>query len=124
VWLLRVVAPRHTLHALAGSGVMAGVLAACSATHVDLGVLWLGHHVLTFCWLVVAAGVLPAAWVRTELVPRASAIGWVLGIGTAVAVLALGSGWADPFRPYWPRAVVLGVSVLLGGLALWTRRGE
>jgi hypothetical protein len=139
VWLLRVFAPRHTLHALAGSGLMAGALAACSVTRWDLGVLWLGHHVLSLTWLLVAAGVVVAAWVAdsrratlseesppwwTELVPPRSSVGWVSGIGAAVVLLAFLSGWTDPYRPYWPCGVVLAVSVLAGALAVWRRRGD
>jgi hypothetical protein len=48
----------------------------------------------------------------------------VLGIGAALTAIAFLNGGDDPLRPYWPVAVVLGVSGLYGGLAVWTRRGE
>jgi hypothetical protein len=138
VWLVRVRAPRQTLHPLAAGGLMAGVLLACTATHADLGRLWLGHHVLTLSWLATAAGVLLTAWTADRprhavgewsppwwaewLRPKA-VIAWVTGIGAAVAFLAFASGWADPYRPYWPCAVVLAVSVLTGALAVWKQGG-
>jgi hypothetical protein len=138
IWLLRLLAPRQTLHALASSGLIGGVLLACTVTHVDLGRLWLGHHVMTFAWLLTAAGVLFAGWLVdrrrpaegqlsqpwwAELLHPKAAIGWVIGIGMAVAGLAFASGWADPYRPYWPCAAVLAASVLIGALAVWKQSG-
>jgi hypothetical protein len=139
VWALRVQAPRHALHALAGAGVLLGVLAACTAAHWGPAHLWLDRHVLTLSWLLTAAGVLGLAWAAdrrlqaagegpapgwAELAPRGSAIGWVVGTGAAVVLLAFAGGPADPYRPYWPCAVVLAASALSGALAVWTRRGE
>jgi hypothetical protein len=138
VWLLYIVTPRHTLHGLAAGGLMVGVLAASTVTHWDHGAEWLGHHALTLSWLLVAASVLVAAWRAdrhrqtasgasrpwwTDLIPRDASIAWVIIIGATVAVLAFASGWQDPYRPLWPSAVVLAVSVLMGALAVWTRRG-
>jgi hypothetical protein len=137
VWALRVLAPRQAIHVLVGAGLMAGVLAACSAAHAGPADLWLDRHVLTLAWLLTAAGLLGASWAAdrrraesegappawTELLPRPSAARWVVGVGAAVALLAFAGGRADPYRPYWPCAVVLAVSAILGAAALWTRRG-
>jgi hypothetical protein len=137
IWLLCVLAPRHTIHGLAGIGLMSGVLAACLATHVDHGSEWLGFHVLTLSWLVVAAGILAMAWVAdrqrqapvgsppwwTDLVPRQSSVYWVFVIGAVVVLLVFPEGWRDPYRPTWPSAMVLGASALMGALHVWTRRG-
>src|SRR5262249_7209511 len=85
-----------------------------------------------------AAGLLAAAWTAdmqpsgetdapppwwTRLLPRQVTVGWVTGIAALAAALAFAGGWADPYRPYWPCAVVLASGGLTGALALWTRRG-
>ena len=117
---------------------MVGVLAACTGSHWDSGGTWLGQHILALSWLTTAGALLATGWVSdirrptesenaipwwTQIISRRAVIGWVTAIVTVVTLLAFGGGWADPYRPYWPCAVVLAASALTGALALWTRWG-
>ena len=99
VWLLRVLAPRRTLHALAGTGLMTGVLAACTAAHWNVGGGWFPYHVLTASWLLLGAAILVAAWWK-DLFPQDISIGWVLGLGATVSSPDWAIAWSC--RSCWP----------------------
>jgi hypothetical protein len=132
---------RLAIHAGASFALMAGVLAACTANAWGPGQDWTAHHVLTASWVLVAVGILAAAWQAddlrksalartgraapswTALVPAAPALPWMAAISAVVVALALATGRADPMRPNWPCSLVLAVSALAGAIAVWTRRG-
>lgn len=144
LWYGRWQIGRHVLHIIAGCGVGLGVLAACSAAAWDASG-WTSYHVLTLAWTVVALFLLVASWIGSavsslgpllwsaerraaaasilkETFPPFSTRRWVEGLSAAVVLLALFGAWGDPTRPYWSCAVTLAVSILIGTLAVWTRR--
>lgn len=142
LWVVRLWAPRLAVHTLGCGGVAAGVLAAAVAAD-SAG--WRGYHVLTLAWTVLALTMLAAAWVGSQLgalgpvfwsaerraaaadlvrqlFPVGPARRWVETLSVCVVLLALGGTWGDPARPYWSSLATLAVSVLLGAMAVWTRR--
>jgi hypothetical protein len=136
--MLRLLAPALLPHALAGLGVLVGVQAACTAARWDDGEGWLGYHVLAETWLGAAVILLGTTWAAdrsrraagdaprtwwTGFVSSWASVPWVAGLAAAVTLLALAAGAEDPLRPYWPGAIVLGASGLMGGVALWKRHG-
>src|SRR5262249_34494743 len=106
---------------------------------------WLPHHLLTLVWTGAALAILTASWAGAT-VPRIGPGLWEPGsreraaaplaslfprgparrrggiLGLLGLALALRGAWNDPARPYWSAAVTLAVSVLLGALAVWSRR--
>jgi len=138
VWLARVRPPRWASHALPLAGLMAGVLAACTASGWDPGRTWLGEHVLTFAWLSTGGGLLAAAWVASLRPPGevGEAPPWWTPLVSRTATV----GWPTASRHCWGRwrspaagptligrtgraPVALASGGLTGTLALWTRRG-
>jgi hypothetical protein len=138
------VRPRLVIHALALSGLMAGVLLAGLATFFFGNVEWIGHHVLTMSWTLLSLGLLIVSWsshaqaglgphlwpeekrarlaeVLRSCFPQGAARAWVTVCGAFVVLLALRAISVQPDRPYWSIANTLAVSVLIGALAIWAR---
>jgi len=145
LWYLRLVHPAGGVHAVVGGGLMLGALAACSAALWGGEGEWLAHHVLTVAWSLVGLAILAAAWSGATLprvgpmfwaaerraraakflamyFPVSSSRRWVEGIVVLVVALAVRGAWEDPGRPYWSSGAVLAVAMLLGAMAVWSRR--
>ena len=125
---------------------MLGVVLPGSLTGAFTEVAWLGHHVLTLSWTLLALLVLIAAWAShaqtalgplfwpaerrrrladllRQCFPERAARAWVTACGAFVVLLALRAVSVDPDRPYWSVANTLAVSVLLGARGLGAGAG-
>jgi hypothetical protein len=144
VWYVVVIGPAASLHGVGIGGILLGARAACSAaswTHDG----WLAQHVLVVVWSLAALTVLTAAWSGASLLqvgplfwsdgrrrraarflatafPVPSSRRWVDALAVLVVALSLRGAWEDPARPYWASGAVLAVAILLGTMALWSRR--
>jgi hypothetical protein len=116
----------HSLpHLLGASGLAFGVLAASTAALWDRGD-WLANHIWLLAWSVLGLFLLVVGW-RTDrgefrTFSASTVWRWIEGICLLIVCLALRWANEDPGRPYWPAGVTLAASILLGGLALWSRR--
>jgi hypothetical protein len=142
-WYCHQVAPGRRIDVLGVFGLSAGVLFACLAAPLDAG-NWLSYHVLSAAWAVLGLGAVvlgslayalrrsgltdderrPQARWFSELITAEGIRQWVEIVGTALALLALRGGWADPYRPYPSAAALLLVSVMAAALAMWFRRAR
>jgi hypothetical protein len=129
---------RARTHLLCALGLALGVLAACSAGHLDRDYPWLAYHTLMVGWALTGAATVIAGALGTrrprfidippsELLERmtlftASIRGWVAVLGILLVGLGL-RGWAeDRFGPWWSAGAVLAASGLAASVALWQRR--
>jgi hypothetical protein len=139
VWYLGQVAARLGTHLVGGLALALGVLLACTVSRWDRGD-WLAYHVLQASWVVAAGALLVIGRVLAGRLPAAPEVpaedlaapltaqllgafteqiqGWVVGIGTAVVLLAVRGLGDDPQDPYWSAGATLAVSAALGALAL------
>jgi hypothetical protein len=145
LWYLGLVAPRNVVHVVGAGGLMLGVLAACSAAQITGQGGWLAHHVLSLAWTLLGLVILGVGWAGGSLseigplfwpperraraanalatfFPAARSRRWVESMVVLVVALALRGAWEDPGRPYWSSGATLAVAVLLGAMAVWTRR--
>lgn len=114
------------------AGLSVGVLAACTAAHLEERMLWIAYHTLTAAWTLTAAAALAVVWLvghRTAEGQRAERLRyaptslqvWVTMIGGLVAFLALREFAHGTTGTAWPVAMLLIVSALAGVLAVWSR---
>ena len=144
IWVLRLWLPMLAVHLLGSGGLGLGILFASTAGPADL-TGWRAYHLLTLAWTLLALGMLALSWTGSSLTAlgpafwsperrqrAASILGqlfpvqparrWVEGAGLCVILLALGGAWGDPGRPYWSCLATLAVCLLIGALAVWSRR--
>ncbi len=144
LWYLTVARPAGCVHGVGVGGVLLGALAACSAASIRHDG-WLAQHVLVVVWSLAALLILVAVWSGASLprvgplfwspekrsraaqflataFPISSSRRWVEVLAVLVVLLALRGAWEDPARPYWSSGAVLAVMVLLGTMAIWSRR--
>jgi hypothetical protein len=116
---------KHAIHIGAAAGLMLGIVAACAAGHWDDG-SWLGYHTLLVAWSTLCLGLVSARDSSgPEMAgPSTATQFWVVGIGTAVVILALRGTTSDPGRPYWSVPATLAVCVTMAALAWRVRRPE
>jgi hypothetical protein len=138
VWLLRELAQRQTIHAIVGAGLLLSNLVAATAAPWDaeLGSPWLGYHVMTLGWMVLAGTLLGLSWVSEamagageqawpefclRLAPKNVVLVWVNVLGGALALLAIATCTNDSMRPAWPVIMLLAVTAFAAAMAIWTR---
>lgn len=137
-------APQRAVHAWVVAGLLVGIQAACTVSRWDQG-NWLAHHTLTAAWSAAGLALLLVGWMGADLrligphfwsrerraasaehlallFPLGATRRWVEAVSVLVVALALRGTWADPARPYGSAGAVLAAAVLLGALALWSRR--
>jgi hypothetical protein len=148
LWYCRLALPPAAVHVTAVGGLLLGVVAACAVKPAGPPTgwdAWLPHHVLTLTWTLLGLLLLAAGWagaalprlgpitwtperraqtaaLLAALFPARPARRWVEIVCLLVVGLALRGAWSDPTRPYLSSLATLAVSVLLGALALWSRR--
>lgn len=144
IWYVGLLRLNWVVHGLTLGGLMVGIVLAGAVDSLWPGRAWLGHHVLTLSWTLLALLVMVASWAShahaglgpqfwpaarrerlTSLLrgcfPESTARVWVTLCGACVVVLALRATWVEPAAPWWSVGNTLAVSVLLGALALWSR---
>jgi hypothetical protein len=114
-------APQWRFHAFGLTTALGGVLLACTVKRWDEPGEWLSVHVLAGAW--AAAGAALAVWILRDRGERATfAVRiWPQVFAVGLTVLALRSGWADPWRPWSPAALVLIAGFMLGVVAIRAR---
>ncbi|HEV3238309.1 MAG TPA: hypothetical protein VGZ25_15060, partial [Gemmataceae bacterium] len=100
-----------------------GVLISCSLSIWDTG-NWLTHHALVIAWVIGAWCLLPAAQflAQSSSPLRVRMTPWVEILGGLAVFAALAGEANDPWRPWGPSLALLGVSLLIGNLAILRRR--
>jgi hypothetical protein len=145
LWCSRLGGPTAwTAHILGLGGLLAGILAACTAAAWTRDG-WVAYHTLSVAWTLAGLFLLASSWAGSalprvgpvflgdavrarcaamlrEILPGAVTRRWVEGVCLAVLLLALWGMTIDPAQPCWSFAATLVVSVLLGADAVWSRR--
>jgi hypothetical protein len=97
------------------AGGAGGVLVASALRGWDAGGTWLSFHGMAAAWAVATFGV--AGLVRRGPVAR----GVLCGFAAAVVVCAVRGGWSDPWRPWFPAGLAVGVAAAVGAAAVRAR---
>lgn len=148
LWYCRVALPSFAVHVTGAGGLLLGVVAACAVKPAGPPAgwdAWLPYHVLTLAWALLGLLILAAGWtgaarprvgptfwaperrqraaaLLAALFPVGPARRWVEVLCALVVGLAFRGAWGDPAGPYLSSVATLAASVLLGALALWSRR--
>jgi hypothetical protein len=128
-WYAAVSRPRDRIHVLGLTGLTAGVLAASFARAWDTPAAWTSYHVLAAFWSWLAVAVLVAGWLLPEatrrwpvLFPARRVRGWLVGLSTALVLVAVRGGWDDLAQTLVPTLAALSACLLATSAALWFRR--
>jgi hypothetical protein len=102
---------------------LVGIVAAGLAALLDSSDPWLPYHALMMAWAMIGIALTALCWVETTESGRPTLWVrlWAVVVGALLLALALRGVRGDPAGAWWSAGTVLGVAVLAGMLAAWTR---